>query len=171
MVTQNPSVNWLDVDPAQYTSRLAFLAGQIDAVNPDLSHFKARGGKLILWTGLTDWLITPHNATDYYTKVVEPQVARQMRMNSSSTSPPLALTIAVMRWVMARARTGQPGWADVRLDRKGSEAVERRHGGPQSNPLAGQTAKKRPLCKFPDYAKYNGTGDPNLAGSFSCVKP
>jgi len=44
----------------------------------------------------------------------------------------------------------------------------------QSNALDGQTVKtvkRRPLCKFPEYAKYDGTGDPNSAGSFACVKP
>ncbi len=43
----------------------------IDAVNPDLSRSsRAHGGKLLLWHGLTDWLITPHNTTDYYNKVI-----------------------------------------------------------------------------------------------------
>jgi feruloyl esterase len=27
----------------------------------------------------------------------------------------------------------------------------------------------RPLCPYPQSAKYNGTGDPNSASSFTCV--
>ena len=69
-VAQSATADPLQIDPTQYTSRLDYLVGLIDAVNPDLSQFTARGGKLLLWHGMTDWLITPHNTTDYYNKVV-----------------------------------------------------------------------------------------------------
>jgi hypothetical protein len=172
MVTQSPSVNWLDVDPAQYTSRLAFLAGQIDAVNPDLNRFKARGGKLILWTGMTDWLITPHNATDYYTKVVAaaggqatadefveyftaPGVDHCSNVFGNAPGADLVNLVGpIFDWIEKGVKPSTAGIVAT-----------------QSNPPAGQTAKKRPLCKFPEYAKYNGTGDPNAAASFACVKP
>jgi hypothetical protein len=172
MVAQSPSANWLDVDPAQYTSRLAFLAGQIDAVNPDLSRFKARGGKLILWTGLTDWVITPHNATDYYTKVVAaaggqasadefveyftaPGVSHCLNANGNGQGADMVNLLGPMfDWIEKGVKPSSTGIVAT-----------------QSNPRPGQTAKKRPLCKFPEYAKYNGTGDPNLAASFTCVKP
>ena len=52
MVAQTPTVDWLQLDPALYTSRIDQLVTMIDAVDPDLSRFKASGGKLILWTGL-----------------------------------------------------------------------------------------------------------------------
>jgi hypothetical protein len=172
MVAQNPSVNWLEVDPSQYTSRLAFLAGQIDAVNPDLSRFKASGGKLILWTGLTDWLITAHNATDYYTKVV---AAAGGQANADEfveyfTAPGVDHCSNALGNGQGADRVDLLGpmfdWIE-----KGVKPSSAGMVATQSNPLAGQTAKKRPLCKFPEYAKYNGTGDPNLAASFACVKP
>ncbi len=31
------------------------------------------------------------------------------------------------------------------------------------------TGMQRPLCKYPQYPKYNGTGDPNAETSFTCV--
>ena len=33
---------------------------------------------------------------------------------------------------------------------------------------AGVVGRTRPLCDYPAYAKYRGTGDVNLATSFSC---
>jgi pimeloyl-ACP methyl ester carboxylesterase len=174
MVARNPSANWLELDPAQYTARLASLAGQIDAVSPDLSRFKARGGKLILWTGLTDWLITPNNATDYYTKVVTAAggQAQADEFVEYFTAPGVD-----------HCRNGRPGGTGQGADfvnlvdpmfdwiEKGVKPSSVGIVATQSNPAAGQTAKKRPLCKYPEYAKYNGTGDPNLATSFACVKP
>jgi feruloyl esterase len=31
--------------------------------------------------------------------------------------------------------------------------------------------KTRPLCRFPEVAKYKGTGDTNDAASFACALP
>ena len=31
--------------------------------------------------------------------------------------------------------------------------------------------RSRPLCQYPAWPKYDGTGDPNIASSFLCVKP
>ena len=36
---------------------------------------------------------------------------------------------------------------------------------------AGTVDKKRPLCRFPEIAKYKGAGDPNDAASFTCGLP
>ena len=35
---------------------------------------------------------------------------------------------------------------------------------------AGVPGRTRPLCDFPEWAQYNGTGDLNLAASFTCVE-
>ena len=39
--------------------------------NPDLSAFKARGGRLIIWHGLADSLIFPQGTISYYTRVID----------------------------------------------------------------------------------------------------
>ena len=41
----------------------------INATNPDLSKFKAHGGKLIMYHGWADPLIAPENAINYYNSV------------------------------------------------------------------------------------------------------
>ena len=33
---------------------------------------------------------------------------------------------------------------------------------------AGKPVQTRPMCKFPAYARYQGSGDPNAAASFAC---
>ena len=43
--------------------------GMINATNPDLSKFKAHGGKLIMYHGWADPLIAPENAINYYNSV------------------------------------------------------------------------------------------------------
>ncbi|MYF12965.1 MAG: tannase/feruloyl esterase family alpha/beta hydrolase, partial [Gammaproteobacteria bacterium] len=36
---------------------------------------------------------------------------------------------------------------------------------------AGANPFTRPLCPYPQFAKYNGSGDVNDAGSFVCTEP
>ena len=42
-----------------------------NAVDPDLSAFKARGGKLIMYHGWNDQLISPFNTINYYDNVAK----------------------------------------------------------------------------------------------------
>ncbi|MDO4231245.1 MAG: tannase/feruloyl esterase family alpha/beta hydrolase [Lautropia sp.] len=49
--------------------RLKPMHALLDASNPDLSAFHARGGKLLIWHGLGDQHITPMNAIAYYQAV------------------------------------------------------------------------------------------------------
>ena len=46
------------------------LASALNAIDPDLSAFRARGGKLISYHGWADALITGHYAVDYYENVL-----------------------------------------------------------------------------------------------------
>ena len=39
--------------------------------NPDLSRFRDHGGRLVLWHGLADQLITPEGTIDYYTRLTQ----------------------------------------------------------------------------------------------------
>jgi feruloyl esterase len=56
----------LDHDYAALKSELAPI---IDATDPDLSAFAARGGKLILWHGWADPGLAPQHTIDYFKKV------------------------------------------------------------------------------------------------------
>ena len=53
-----------------HMAALAPLAGAQDAANPDLSAFKAHGGKLIMYHGWADHSITPVRSIQYYAAVI-----------------------------------------------------------------------------------------------------
>jgi feruloyl esterase len=48
----------------------AKLAGLVNSNNPDLSAFRAHGGKLLMWHGLTDTTLEPRSSLNYYNSVV-----------------------------------------------------------------------------------------------------
>src|SRR5690606_30671487 len=49
----------------------------VNAVNPDLRKFKARGGKILMYHGWNDTAISPGNAIDYYQSVLKQMGGRQ----------------------------------------------------------------------------------------------
>ena len=170
MVAQNASVDWLQLDPTAYTSRIDQLVTMIDAVDPDLSRFKARGGKLILWTGLSDWLITGNNATAYYQSVVQKSGGQSQAdefveyytapsvqhcgVGGGTGADLVDLVSPMFEWL-----------------EKGTKPSATKIVAKQSAPAAGATAVTRPLCQYPAYPKYKGSGDPNVDTSFTCTVP
>ena len=54
-------------------------AAALDAVNPDLTAFRARGGKLILYHGWNDPAIPAVNTVNYYQSVIAKMGQRRYR--------------------------------------------------------------------------------------------
>lgn len=167
MVAQDATIDPLALDPGKYTGRIDELVARMDSTDPDLSRFKARGGKLILWTGLSDWLITANNATAYYKSVV-------------AQSGGQAAADEFVEYYTA------PGVGHCALG-NGADKVDlagpmfewlEKGSAPSTSPiiastlfaLPGTTSKSRPLCRYPQYPKYIG-GDENAASSFQCANP
>ncbi len=66
------SCDYLAIDVvAQDNAARQTLQPILSSVNPDLSGFKARGGKLIQYAGWSDAAISPQNGLNYYRKVAQ----------------------------------------------------------------------------------------------------
>ena len=69
-LAQNPQLDWATVTPAAYErfwdQSMEEYGIVIGTDNPDLTAFRDRSGKAILWHGLADQLITPEGTIDYY---------------------------------------------------------------------------------------------------------
>lgn len=176
-VAQSTTVDPLQVEPEQYISRLDYLVGLIDAVNPDLSQFRARGGKLLLWHGLTDWLITPHNTTDYYNKVVASAGGQATADQFVEYYQAPGVDHCSNAFAGVRIGVGQ-GADSVDLVgpmfdwiEKGVKPSSKKIVATDSLAAPGFKTMQRPLCKYPQYAKYNGSGDVNVESSFTCTEP
>lgn len=167
MVAQAPSIDPLSLNPELYTVRIDQLVSMIDAVNPDLSRFKDRGGKLILWHGAADWLITVNNTTDYYKQVVQKSGGQASadtfveyfvapgvgHCAGGEGADRVDLVTPMFDWIESGKTPSTAGIVAT-----------------QNFPYPSEKPKQRPLCKYPQYAKYV-SGDLTVASSFSCVSP
>ncbi len=139
-------------------------AGVINALNPDLSRFFARGGRLLQYHGWSDPQISPGVSPQYYEAVVA-RIADPARIRQSYRLfmvPGMAhcaggdgassfdMVTALERWV------------------EGDAAPEEIIAQRQRNGMVDRT---RRLCAWPRIARYVGTGDPDAASSFRCETP
>lgn len=143
--------------------------------NPDISGFQARGGKVIMYHGWNDNLIMPQGTIRYYDRV-KATVANADNFSrlymvpgmghcsggpgpnqfgqGSSGVVPATPDRDVFRALMAWSEKGIAPNAIV-----------------ASTVQAGVTTRTRPLCPYPQVARYKGTGSTDLAENFTCSAP
>jgi feruloyl esterase len=145
-------------DPA----RLQPISRIVDAKDPDLTRFKARGGKIIMYFGWADTALNPLMGIDYFEKV-------NARLGPSTAD----FFKLFMVPGMAHCRGGV-GTDEFDALTPLIEWVEKGIAPQQlmaSQGRGGKVIRTRPLCPHPQVPKYNGTGNPDDAGSFVCVNP
>lgn len=156
---QNPHYDWREFDLDRDLPRVDAAAGFVDAVNPDLRAFEAHGGKLLLYHGWRDTGITPENTILYYESVLDemgPEQDDWMRL--------------FMVPGMGHCRGG-PG-VDT-FDAITALEQWRERGDAPNEIMATSEANglERPLCPYPEAARYDGSGDLGDAANWSCAAP
>lgn len=69
-VDPGPDYDWRTFNFDTDTPRLAYMSSLLNANNPDLSTFKARGGKIIHYHGWADTALNPLMSVNYYEDVL-----------------------------------------------------------------------------------------------------
>jgi len=132
----------------------------LSSADPDLSKFAERGGKLILYHGWNDALLSPYNTVGYY-KSVRAEMGRKA-------------TDKFARLFMAPGMehcAGGPG-PDSFDTVAALEAWVEKGEAPETIAAAhltnGKVDRTRPLCAYPKVAKYKGSGSTDDAANFVC---
>jgi feruloyl esterase len=147
----------------------------INSTDPDLSDFKALGGKLIIWHGWNDPLVNPRNSINYYKSVVA-RLHNQHKKDFNDKAPGATKeTDAFLRLFMV------PGMDHCLLGSGPNvfdtlTALERwvEQGQAPDRIIASGGAvpnRTRPLCPYPQVARYTGHGSIDSAPNFACVMP
>lgn len=135
--------------------------GTINAVDPNLKLFLGHGGKLILYHGWSDGLIPPQNTTNYYNSVVTAMGGP----GKTQDSVRLFLLPGMQHCVGGDGPNGFDAvtpldqWVDKG---KAPDQIIAAHVN------RGKVDRTRPLCPYPQVAKYKGTGNTDDAINFAC---
>ena len=146
------------------------FASILNATDPDLRRFRQHGGKLILYHGWSDAAIPPVNAINYYQSVVS-------KMGEENTAPFLRLYMVPGMQHCGGGpgpnTFGQSGVAQSDPLHDVDAALERwvEQGVAPDYIIAARAGRTRPLCPYPEVARWKGSGSTDDASNFTCAKP
>jgi feruloyl esterase len=156
--------NW-DPRTIDYDRDLAYAEQKMpwmSAVEKDLTPFKKRGGKLLMYTGWADPVVPPQDTVAYYDGVAK-------------TMGGLEKTREFYRFFLAPGMghcSGGPGPNQFDTLAALEQWVEKGVAPEKmiaSHSTGGKVDRTRPLCLYPQVARWKGTGSTDDAANFMCV--
>ena len=159
---QNPTADLRAYRAENHAARVQQVSALMDATNPDLSAFAARGGKLLVLENMADYAQSPYAGIQYFESV-------QQRLGADRVAGFARLYTAPG---VDHVGTGAPANANLLA---ALVAWVEQGQAPGALTLVEQSAKppfavqrSRPLCQWPAWPRYRG-GDVNAAASFECT--
>jgi len=154
----NAKYDWMTFNIDADVDKIEAARAMLDATDPDLSRFKARGGKIVSYYGWADPALNPLMGVGYYESVTKKMgvtddfyrlfMVPGMYHCGGCIGPSTfdALT-PLVEWV-------EKGTAPASI--VGSRIAD------------GKVVRTRPLCPYPLVAIYKGSGSVDDAASFAC---
>ena len=162
-ITQDPAFNSLSLDPTRpgkWRKRINELTRLQDINQTDLSAFADHGGKLLIAHGVADGLV-PTRATEDYVRRVRATMGKQK-------TDQFLRYYEIPGYGHAVSTVFNAGWDSLSTLENWVE--KGMAPGPQVvADSVGVPGRTRPLCEYPEWPKYTGSGDVDRAGSFECV--
>jgi hypothetical protein len=164
---QDPAVTAAALDFDRDPPRMTAARALVDALDPDLSAYRKRGGKLLLYHGWADLGTNPLATVDYYERV-------EVASGGASATRDFARLFAMPGVFHCFGGYGPDrldpmtaliDWVELGVapDAIVAAKTERRDGG--------RLLRRRPICAYPAVAAYNGRGSIDAAENFTCKTP
>lgn len=162
-VARDPGFDAQGFDPEQpgrWATRLREVSALLDA-RTDIAAFQARGGKLLLAHGLGD-VVVSSRATQQYHARLQAQFGQAMLDG-------FVRYYEVPGYGHAAGSVFNAAWDSLTaLDEWSTQG--RAPTAQVVTDTTGVPGRTRPLCDYPQWPRYRGTGDVNAAASFVCSR-
>jgi len=162
VVFEDPNWDWKTFNFDTDTARTDKLEYGMNATDPNLKEFVGHGGKLLLYHGWSDPLISPQNSINYYRSVED-----------TMGGPARTAGFARLFLVPGMGHCGG-GEGPNSFDMVGAieQWVEKSKAPEQivaSHLTGGAVDRTRPLCPYPLAAVWKGSASTDSASSFVCA--
>lgn len=162
-VTRDPNFNSLALDPQNpgpWQARIVELTGIQDANKTDLSPFLNKGGKILMAHGSHDALVSTRATQQYYDRLRNAMgSARVDSFMRYYEIPGYGHAVSSVFNAAWDSLTTLENWVERGVVPPNQTVAD----------TAGVPGRTRPLCDYPSWPKYRGSGDVNLAQSFTCA--
>ncbi|KAI1477742.1 tannase-domain-containing protein [Daldinia eschscholtzii] len=184
---------------SQYNDSILQLAEAVDPGNAtaddyNLTTFRDRGGKMLLYHGAADGLVPTTAGSLYYDRVVQTtsngdvnatrdffrrlEIPGMQHCGLSVVGAPWAIGGAGQAAFLGNNTYSVPGFADAQHDALLALVDWVENGKPVDQVIAttwneqkdasSGVLRQRPVCAYPNTAKWDGSGNVDKAGSWSC---
>jgi feruloyl esterase len=157
------AADWRALDPEAVAKAVTAAGSLLTAKEPDLSRFRARGAKLMLYHGWAEPQLSPMLTLDYVDSV---------RRTMTPPVDDFLRVFMVPGMLHCQGRVGVDTFDLI------SPLIQWVEGGPPPSRVeasrqagGGGAPLSRPLCSYPQIAKYTGSGSTSDAANFVCTAP
>lgn len=157
-----PDFDWREFDFDSDPHRMEFIRSILDATDPDLTRFRDSGGKMLMYFGWADTALNPLMGVDYYEeaqRVTGPETRDFFRL----------FMVPGMFHCGGGLGVSSADYLGALMDWVESGATPDRIVA--GRVVGGGTEMTRPLCPYPEVARYDGFGNPGSEESFACAAP
>lgn len=160
---RDPKLDVTKYNPADHKKRVLEVSALMDSTNPDLSKFRARGGKVVILEYMADYAQSPYAGINYFENVKKKMGAAAVASFARLYTAPgvdhvgsgAPANVDMLKVLVDWVESGKaPGTLEV---------VE------QTAEAQPKVTRALPLCQWPLWPKYK-SGDTKLAASYECAR-
>jgi feruloyl esterase len=164
VVYQDPDWDWRNFDLERDSARANAVDKDIDELDPNLAAFAKHGGKMLIYHGWADQQVAPGSSIEFYESVLK-------RTAKSAQGSNWIRLFMVPGMAHCTGGEGPDTFDKISLIERWVEKAEAPTRVIAAHSTAGKVDRTRPLCPYPQVARYNGAGSIDEASNFSCRLP
>jgi feruloyl esterase len=161
VVYHDPNWDWRTFDLDRDAAKANAIDKDVDELDPNLAAFAKRGGKLLLYHGWADQQVAPGSTVDFYKQAVD------------QSGDPAGASNWIRLFMVPGMGHCSGGEGPDTFDKMTviEQWVEQGKAPDKivaTHQTEGKADRTRPLCPYPQIARYKGSGSVDEASNFSC---
>jgi feruloyl esterase len=159
---QDPQWDWRGFDLERDAAKANAANKDIDELDPHLAPFAKRGGKLLIYHGWADQQVAPGASVEFYKSVLK------FSSDSQTTASNWIRLFMVPGMGHCSGGEGPDTFNKISVLEQWVEQGKAPDNIIAAHRTAGSVDRTRPLCPYPQMARYKGRGSVDDATNFTC---